>query len=274
MPDDLPEEAGGPAVWQRDPRVAIDQLFLSEKYKIGSLTITRCGSAFVKNFLFWLDHEEPHPGALNIHDYNDELPRGDTLTDGQAEDYLNFIIVRNPVDRFLALYFGRILGRERPKFKWLLDAIEQDGGPTEHPISLEEHRAYCKFLIGWIERTFHGEVDQKPNALWLPQRLRVNTARAITAKILTLDGLNDQLFVLLGARIENVRAQMARTPRARPQDRLFPKNELLTKDILDDINRVYAHDRHIWLSARNAWSDVDMGFADEDEVPQLASKLT
>lgn len=274
MTEPLSEEAGGPALWQRQPRVAIDQLFLSEKFKIGSLTITRCGSGFIKNLLYRLDNGKSHKAAMDIHDYGDDLARGSALSNVEFREYINFTVVRNPVDRFLAFYFGRIVGRNRYKYEWLFEAIKSDGGPEDRPISLEEHRQYCDFLIDWMERSFQGDTSEKPNALWMPQRIRINTARAINAKVLTLDGLNDQLFVLLGDRVENLRAQIAETPRTRMHERMFPKSELLSKDILSKINRIYRHDRQIWMAAREAWSDVDMSVADPSEAPELSGELS
>lgn len=274
MTDEVPEHAGGPALWQRDPRLAIDQLFLSRKYRVGVFTITRNASAFLKNLIYVMDHNRPHAEALNIHDHNDTLPRGEELSDEEGHSYLNFTVVRNPVDRFFSFYFSRLVGREQYKHEWIHDAVKADGGPQMRPISLEEHRTYCAFLVGWVERTLKGETAEKPNPLWMPQRVRVNTARAIRAKILTVEDLTAQLHMLLGDRVPGLDGYLAKTPRPRHNDRLFPQKELETDTVLEALHRIYAFDLEIWRRARDAWQTVDMSTPGADYVPLLSRKLT
>lgn len=273
MTEEIPEHAGGPALWERDPRLAIDQLFLSRKHRIGVFTLTRNASAFLKNLMYVMDHNRSHADSLNIHDHNDDLPRGEELSDEEGDIYLTFTVVRNPIDRFFSFYFSRLVGREQYKFEWIHDAVKADGGPQMRPISLDEHRRYCEFLVGWIDRTLKGETAEQPNPLWMPQRVRVNTARAIQAKVLTVEGLNDQLFMLLGNRVPDFEKHLAGTPRPRHQDRLFPQEELETDTVLEGLNRIYAVDMEIWRRTRAAWDAVDMSEPDADRVPQLARKL-
>lgn len=270
----IPEHAGGPALWKRDPRVALDQLFLSRKYGIGAFTITRNASAFIKNLTYVLDNNRPHPNSLNIHDHNDTLPRGNELSDDEGLSLLNFTVVRNPVDRFFSFYFSRLVGREQYKYEWIHDAVKADGGPEMRPISLEEHRRYCAFLVRWVERSLQGQVDEKPNPLWMPQRVRVNTARSIRAKVLTVEGLNDQLYMLLANRVPEIEDKLRATPRPRHQDRLFAQEELETDEILEHLHRIYAYDLEIWNRAIVAWEAVDMSSPNESHVPVLGPRLT
>lgn len=65
------------------------------------LPTTKCGSTYLKNLFYYLDHAEEHSAGVNIHSNADDLVRahrGDEETINQSP--YAFAVLRDPVDRF------------------------------------------------------------------------------------------------------------------------------------------------------------------------------
>lgn len=263
-----------PGTYKSDREIA-DWLFISETRPIAYLSIAKCGSTFVKHLLWHIDHGEIHESGIEsdtaIHDFDDRLPRGTALAveDVQANPYA-FTIVRNPVDRFLSLYFDKVAGDHDPGFEWFRKIMAGVDGIIADPRTVEDHRANCLAMIAWIGRNLAGQTAAPLNNHWRQQRVRVNMARKLNLAVLTLDGLNGQLRVLLGGIVpdigDHLRAVTARNKVPRP----ISKAEIRTDELVAAIRSVYSHDHRIWTDAKTAWSRIDKSQPDPAAAPRLS----
>jgi hypothetical protein len=231
-------------------------LFTTHRYPVYYLAITKCGCTFLKNLFWQLDHGEPHPDADNIHRYEDGIPRA---TDRSVEDIHAsahaFVVIRDPVDRFLSLYFDKIWGDGPQAFDALrLDLARSEGIALDRGLDAAGHRRNAKLLIDWLERNLRGETARPPNPHWRPQSQRLWHARRLKLRQLTLDGLDWQLPRLLGDIIPDIQARMDAVKARNRTPRPVGRDDLADPALVEAVNRVYAADRRAYDRQSAIWA--------------------
>ena len=114
------------------------------------LPITKSGSTYLKNLFYYLDHADEHASGNNIHSNPDDLVRakaGDEEAIRQSPPA--FVVLRDPVDRFLSLYFDKIYGDGPNNFADIRAYLEDEIGlDLTRDISANTHRENC---VGFID---------------------------------------------------------------------------------------------------------------------------
>ncbi len=243
----------------------------TRRHPIYYMPITKCGSTFLKNLIYVLDHDKPHENPDYIHDHNQDFVRANkTDPDLIRRSKLAFTILRKPSSRFLSLYFDKIYGVGPQNFPEMRLEIAQDCGLDLDPeVTVEGHINNCTRLIDWIEGNLSGDTEIEVNPHWRPQTARVSTVEHLNVRFLTLDGLNWQLPVLLADVVPNLTKKMALARARNITQYPVSPSEVLTHDLECKINEVYADDLAQYQHTKRHW-----GTRPALSAPALTSKTT
>ncbi|GIX12510.1 MAG: hypothetical protein KatS3mg118_0469 [Paracoccaceae bacterium] len=234
------------------PAVGVGAMFLTtRRYPIHYLPITKCGSTYLKNLLWMLDHDAPHPDPLHIHAEPGLIRAGDLDAAVLAESPFRFAVLRDPVDRFLSFYFDKIardgpagLGQLRRR---IIAEAGLDPAPDLPPAG---HLANAAALLGWLERHLPGQGEGRVNPHWRPQAARLRRAAAVAPEILTLDGLDWQLPAFLGAAIPDIATRM----QAVPGRNAAPRIDIRDPALAERVEALYPRDAALVRRARARWA--------------------
>ncbi len=249
------------------------ELYVSACHPGMYLPITKCGSTFMLNLWYRVEHGEVFADPDRIRKATNPLRGGPGLTLASVQaNPCAFLVVRNPVDRFFSLYFDKLSGGEDPAADRAAALLGPDaGGFDPDARSPSAHRANCRLLIAGFERSNADLSGEVTDPHWVRQAVRVNRAgRTMRLAVLTLEGLEAQLQVLLGDRIPDLADHIAAVKARNTSSRKGRQGEVLDDALRTEIERVYARDLRIWRWARRAWAGVAMTARD----PHLAPRLT
>lgn len=171
------------------------KFFTSHKYPFYYLSITKCGSTFLKNLLYQIDHDQLHPDPKRIHDYPQDLLRAhETPRWMIRRSRFVFTVLRDPVERFLSMYFDKIYGEGPQNFPELREEIALEAGlDLRRNLDAKRHEANCLALLDWLEKNLAHETDLPVNPHWRRQMARVSTLSSYRLGFFTLEGLNWQM---------------------------------------------------------------------------------
>lgn len=232
------------------------RFFTTRRYPIFYLQITKCGCTYLKNLLYYLDHDHPHEAGRFIHDHSNDLIRADGR-DPQviAEARHVFTVLRNPVDRFFSLYFDKIHGAGPQNFGALRRVLAHDIGLDLAPdLTPEGHRANAEALIDWIALNLDDETPEPMNPHWKPQHLRLAKLEGFSAFRMTLDGLDWQLPWFLRGVVPTIENAMAAVKERNVSVRAQLQESVLTPALRARIREVYAQDTENYETARARWA--------------------
>ncbi|OUS05653.1 hypothetical protein A9Q96_10610 [Rhodobacterales bacterium 52_120_T64] len=219
------------------------------------LPITKSGSTYLKNLFYYLDHLGEHASGIDIHSNSDDLVRAKT-GDEEAirQSSYAFAVVRDPVDRFLSLYFDKVYGDGPNNFpeirSYLAEEIRLDLTPC---ITVEAHHENCIRLIDWLALNLSFNTDVPVNAHWRRQASRLKRVDTLNLTHLTLDGLDWQLALLLGEVVPNIKPAMAAVKSKNRTDKPFTRAQILDSALLEKIETVYSTDRKLYEQASRKW---------------------
>ncbi len=243
-----------PAPDRRSPAELMIRLRRADVYY---LHIAKSGSTYLKNLFYYLDHGRMHPDGESIHGTPELLRATPEEFEAIRNSRHAFAVIRDPVARFLSLYFDKIYGEGPRNFPDLRDYFTQKVGlDLSRDLDLAGHRRNCRLLIDWIGENLAGNTDQPVNFHWRRQARRLKRVEPLQLELLTLDGLDWQLPLLLEDTLPDIREAMAAV-RARNQSTApVDKNAVPDADLLARINEVYAADRRLYDRAQARWARV------------------
>ena len=242
-----------PAVTPNDDNT--HKFHTSRRYPIYYLAITKCGSTALKNFFYLLDNDAPHPNPSYIHDYRDDLIRADRTPPWMIRrSFYSFAVIRKPTSRFLSFYFDKIYGDHPQNFGDRRVEIAADAGIDLTPgLSVEAHRENATALINWIAKNLRNETNQPVNPHWRPQFRRLRAVEKYALKLVTLDGLDEQLSSLLKPVIPDIAKRLAEAPGRNPASYPVSPEEVLDDDLRTAVNTVYAKDEDLHADVSATW---------------------
>jgi len=215
------------------------------------MAVPKSGCTFLRNLAYILDHGRHHPDPLAIQ-ADDCLYRMRIAP--QGADGTAFIVLRDPVARFLSLYFDKVIGGGPHGFGWIARRIAQRVRFRTGPgLSLAEHRRNCHHLADYIARRIARQGAEEVNPHWRPQSVFAAKAGRFGLRALTLEGLAHQLPAHLGAAIPGLAATMGRLGRLNTAPRPEGVEGLVDAGLESRILQIYGPDRALHEAVGRAW---------------------
>ncbi len=219
------------------------------------LPITKCGSTYLKNLFYYLDHADEHTSGIDIHSNADDLVRaktGDEETIRQSP--YAFAVLRDPVDRFMSLYFDKIYGDGPNNFADIRAYLaEEIGLDLARDLDVGAHRENCNRFIDWLALNLSFKTDVPVNPHWRRQFNRLQRVDKLDLAHLTLDGLDWQLPLLLDEVVSNIKQAMEAVKSDNRTDKPFTRVEILDAALLGKIETVYSNDKKLYEQASRKW---------------------
>ncbi len=228
--------------------------YTTRRYPLFYLQITKCGCTFLRNLLYYLDHDALHPDSTRIHAHEADFLKADRIPRRflRESPYL-FAVIRDPVDRFLSLYFDKLANLENQHDTGMRTRVARAAGlKLASDMSLDDHRENCLKTLAWFEKNLAGEAG-KPNPHWQRQSLRLNRIRDLEPRLLTLGGLSWQLPELLSPLIPDIAEKMAAVRVRNESRKPFGRAEIMTPEIAAAVLRVYPEDSETYVRVAARW---------------------
>lgn len=241
---------------RQQPRM--ESLLSCKTLPIRYLVIPKCGCTFVKNLLWRLDHGEAYSNPPRIHERTRDFARvaqfNLTVDDVRAEAHC-FVVLRNPVDRFLSLYFDKVVGEGYRKFVPLRAVLRENHDLNVDAATPQDHQRNCLILIDWIEANLSGpnEIGRDPH--WTPQHLRMETIRAFDMKVLPLSHLDAGLSMLLSDIVPDIGQLLESLERYATNSKEM-KEKVLNPALKARISQIYKRDAENYDRLRKIWKDA------------------
>lgn len=253
-----PEDAIGPTNHrnvQENPDKT-HKFHTTRRYPIYYLAITKCGSTYMKNLFFALDNDGAHPDPNNIHEHASDLVRADFVPRWMIRrSAYSFTVLRNPVARFMSLYFDKIYGEHPGNFPDLrLDIAKEAGLDLSPGLSVEGHRTNALQFIEWLRLNIAHKTDLPVNPHWRPQMRRVKMVNHMALNFLTLEGLDWQLPIYLRGVVPEVQKAMSQIKTRNKASYPVDPAAVLTPELEATITDVYADDQAKWARADRWWN--------------------
>jgi hypothetical protein len=249
------------------------RLIVVEEPRILYLSIPKCGCTFVKNVLWHLQFGRFHPNPIRVHDDDNKFLRASDIyqdTRSILEESVAFTVVRNPVDRFLSLYFDKIIGQGRDRYVPLAQILIERHRLIEKPTRLTDHQFNLDVLSVWLQNNLSEALDLPNEAHWTPQAMRTNVMREFNLKLLTVDNLRTGLLRLLENRVPDIEEIVSGAERNQSKQH-YSKKELLTNEVRRRINETYNEDRKLYRRAALAWENLEADASGTSKIPRFRS---
>ncbi len=258
----------------RRTAAAAQSFHISQKTGVACRVILKCGCTYIKNLLWHLDHNTAHPRGNWVHRAKDDLPRstGQSADDIRANPYA-FVVVRDPVDRFVSLYFDKVM-RERKVGDGRLRRVLLEARAIDPAArNVAAHRQNCLATIDWIGRNLSGKTAQATNLHWTRQVTILRQIAALQPKVLTLNSLNPQLRYLLSAHIPDIARHQDGAKWRNRSPRPVAQEDLCDPELTAAIHKVYTRDAALWTVADVIWAGIDMTKPDAASIPVLGRDI-
>lgn len=213
----------------------------SKRYGFLYYQITKCGCTYTKALINRLDGRSDTAEPIKA-----------VWSNGSKTA---FVIVRNPVDRFLSLYFDKVLDNAchiSKKFT-RLRLIDPN------PVTITDHQRNCAQVLGWINSTLNGGALDKPNFHWRPQIFRLHKIARLDVHMLTLDGLDWQLPRLLSDCCPKIEKYMAKVGHRNVSYKPLSPTQILDQKLRRQISRIYAADERVYSEVNRHWAQIKTG---------------
>jgi hypothetical protein len=247
------------------------RLIMLRNPAIHYLFIPKCGCTFVKNTLWAINEGKTHQNPLRIHDDDNSFERGchPSLQPTEIEfDEHSFVVLRNPVDRFLSLYFDKVVGAGREKYVPLARTLIEGYDLREVPVSIDDHRHNLLVLARWLQHNLKGGTDLPKEAHWTPQSYRSNIMKTFNLKVLLVEHLERGLHLLLADVFPGINVLTAGVERNK-STRPVKKAEVLTDEIRGLVNEIYSNDKRVFRKAKKRWDMLIDEGAGREAIPRF-----
>lgn len=231
------------------------------RYPVFYLQINKCGCTFLRNLFYYLDHDRIHPESKRIHAHAKDftvpalIPRWYL----KKSPYL-FSVVRDPIDRFLSLYFDKIANLDNSQDRGMRDRVGKAANLELTPdMGIDQHRKNCLKTLDWFALNLAGKTPGPPNSHWQRQSQRLSHTKGLNPQLLTLNGLSWQLPALLEPLIPDIRQKIDAVRVRNKSTRPYERQEILTPEIEAAVLDIYSEDALIFNQVRAEWGVAPLG---------------
>ncbi len=236
-----------------------ESLRTASNYPVYYRIITKCGCTFALNVLFHLQYGHLSADPFRVHDQPPVIPLADTTSNTDITDSpYTFIIIRDPVKRFMSLYFDKLYGKPRKSEKFGLGdyfienhLIDPDAGRDA-----QKHRDNCIRSIQWIRQNLKGATDQPKNYHWKPQHFKLKQIRRFKFHVLILEDIHFQLGKTLKPLIPNINAIMNAVSVPNQSQKPVKTENVLNDELCQLISDTYRKDTIIHREVSTYWHNL------------------
>lgn len=221
-------------------------------------TLAKSGCTFLKNLFYYLDKHEFHPLGDFIHQDESQLLRAEAidLPVIKQSPYV-FMVIREPIDRFLSLYYEKIYGKEIGSMDWFRKSVGKEIEINFDPdLTLLQHQENTLKLIKWIGKNLRGETNVFKDFHWRKQSMKYDWISDFEPKLLVLDDLNRQLAHLLKPIIPDIEAKMQAVKSRNHSHRPFTYAQTRTEELDALVAKTYKGDVGLVQAARAYWQGI------------------
>ncbi len=229
--------------------------FTTDRYPLFYLQITKCGCTFLRNLIYYLDHDQEHPHGGRIHTFEDDFIKAALVPRSQLQQspYM-FTVVRDPMDRFLSLYFDKIANPHNTTDVKIKKNMFKNARLKRNPRNkLGIHQHNCVQMLRWLDSNMAGETRLKINPHWQRQSARIARAGDMGLRFVTLDGLNWQLPALLSPLIPDIATKMNVVKTRNTSPKPIAKSDVVTPEIEALVSEIYAEDAAHYTQVNSEW---------------------
>lgn len=242
-----------------NPRKAIGQtLFTTERYPLYYRMITKCGCTFALNVLYHLNYGHVNADPISVHDDPPVIPWAlDTSNEDITNSPYAFVIVRNPVKRFMSLYFDKLYGLPRNAERAGLRGYFIENGLVDPEAGTDpvRHRDNCMRSIQWIGQNLKGLTDQEKNFHWKPQRYKLNQIKSFKFHVLQLEGIDFQLSQILKPLVPHIEDVIKAVSAQNVSQKPAKPKDILNDELRQMITDTYRGDTRIYREVSKYWRD-------------------
>jgi sulfotransferase famil protein len=231
-------------------------VYTTQRLPIFYVQINKCGCTYLRNLLFLLDHDQLHPYSDRIHSFDADFKKATLIPDQVlAASHYVFCAVRDPIDRFLSLYFDKLSDPENKRDDWMQKLfIKEAGLVRDDGLDLDEHRQNCLKALAWIDLNLAGRTEAKTNPHWQRQSLIVARVSAAIPFLINLDDLSTQLPVLLKPIIPDIVEKMKIITDRNESRKPFSRAEIMNEALISAVGSVYPDDTRLIAEVRADWA--------------------
>ena len=207
-------------------------------------TVTKCGCTFLKNLFYFLNTGELHRAGGKIHNHEASLLKASEEDhDAILNSPYSFIVLRDPMDRFLSLYFEKIYGQGPHAMAWFQAEVGEKIGLDYNPeLDLGGHQKNALRLAEWIGQNLAGQTDQNMDFHWRRQSMKYNSVKGFEPKIITMENLDQKLISLLQPVVPDIAEAIDAVPRFNVSDKPYSFADMKTPELLELIQSIYRLD--------------------------------
>lgn len=245
-------------IFKKPKRNPVESLVALQRAEVYYLPIAKSGSTFVRGLFHYLDNDGERLTSKEIHKWVSLSPRANAKDEAKIRDNRQaFTVIREPVDRFLSLYFDKVYGEDSKIIPKVIAHLSTLGMDFSADLSLEGHQENCRILIDWLGQNLAKETAFPVNAHWRRQAIRLNYAKDLNLEILTLDGARWQLQLLLKDVIPGIEQAIDSVISRNRIPRPFSQTELLDTTTEEKIRKMYSADTKAYNAASLKWRPLE-----------------
>ncbi len=227
------------------------RVITSGDYPINYVPTLKVGCTYVKNLFYYLEHGELYPKPNKIHDSH-VSSRAEIYPPNPNNDF-RFTIVRDPIDRVLSLYFDKVIGTGPQTFPWISKQLSEKREFVFSPKTLGDHRTNINALIGYLRLRINKFPPGQLNPHWRPQIQVAKKVKDYGFDTLLLERLDDQLLQLMAGKIPDLKSAMDAVKSRNESVWTISKEEVMTANLREQIEKLYADDLILYHLARERW---------------------
>lgn len=250
--------ANSPSDNIRKPGRTLKRLLMCRSPQIFYLPIAKSGSTFVKNVLWAIENGTQHPHPKLIHRNNEKFLRasesGATVEDVRTSEAA-FVVFRDPISRFLSLYFDKVVGDGANRFVPLRDHLIRKHHLKPLAESDDDHRWNTRALAEFINLNLLENGGLRANPHWTPQSRRSSLIAAVDLKVVISDQMDEQLRFMLRPVLPNIDDVLSSAERNRSK-KVEKRSGLLETETMRLVKEIYAMDSAIYRVARDEWQST------------------
>jgi hypothetical protein len=234
-------------------------VYTTQRHPLFYLQINKCGCTYLRNLLFHLDHGQMHPFSKRIHSYEAEFIKAGAIPNQVlVASHHVFCAVRDPVDRFLSLYFDKLSDPNSPRDVWMRKLFLKEAGlQQDDNLGLEAYRENCLKALDWTNLNLAGKTGANTNPHWQRQSVVLDRIRDTNPHLLNLDDLSRQLPQILRHLIPDIADQMGKITERNESRKPFKREEIVDDALASAIHAVYPQDTKLINDVRANWASVD-----------------